>query len=86
MILELVILILRNTLKNTEFNDKEFIKLSGYSKDRMLEPTQIKRRELMFYFEENLRVKIDHLVFIKHTRVKTVCNEIRDTNWIYCYI
>ena len=37
------------------FNDREYDILSRYLTDRMLEPTHIKTKELMFYFEECLR-------------------------------
>ena len=45
----------------TEFKEKEYNILSRYLTDRMIEPTHIKTKELMFYFEEYLEFKGIHI-------------------------
>ena len=44
-------------IENTEFDEKVFDFLSGYLKTRMIEPSQIKHNDLMFYFDEYLDFK-----------------------------
>ena len=36
----------------TEFKEKEYNILRNYLTDRMIEPSHIKPKEIMFYFEE----------------------------------
>ena len=52
------------------FIDRKYDILSRYLIDRMIEHTHIKPKELMFYNEEYLKIKVKdiHLVFIKYIR------------------
>ena len=63
----------------TEFKEKEYNILSSYLTDRMLEPTHIKRNQLMFYFEEYLDFKGINKSFNfykTYTNIKSIFNEI----------
>ena len=57
----------------TEIKEKEHNILSSYLTDRMIEPTHIKPKELMFYFEEYLEFKgiqyINQLIYIKYIQI-----------------
>ena len=57
-------------IDNTSFNDREYDILSRYLIDRMIEPTDIKPKEIMFYFEEYIKFKeIDiPFDFLNHIR------------------
>ena len=64
----------------TEFKEKEYNILSSYLTDRMLEPTHIKRNELMVYFEEYLELKGKNKSFNFYrtcTNIKSIFNEIQ---------
>ena len=63
----------------TEFKEKEFNLLSSYLTDRMIEPTHIKSKELMFYFEDYLEFKGIHKsinLYKIYTNIKNVLSEI----------
>ena len=63
----------------TEFKEKEYIILSSYLTDRMIEPTYIKPKELMFYFEEYLKFKGIHIsinLYKIYTNIKSVLGEL----------
>ena len=63
----------------TEFKEKEYNILSSYLTDRMIEPTQIKPKELMFYFEEYLKFKGIHKsidLYKIYTNIRNVLSEI----------
>ena len=63
----------------TEFKEKEYNILSSYLTDRMIESTQIKPKELMFYFEEYLEFKGIHKsinLYKIYTNIKNVPSEI----------
>ena len=58
---------------------KEYNILSSYLTDRMIEPTHIKPKELMFYFEEFLEFKGIHKsinLYKIYTNIKNVLSEI----------
>ena len=62
----------------TEFKEKEYNILSSYLTDRMIEPTHIKLKVLMFYFEEYLEFKgIDKSINLYkiYTNIKNVHSE-----------
>ena len=63
----------------TEFKEKEYNIISSYLTDRMLEPTHVKPKELMFYFEEYLEFKGIHKsinLYKIYTNIKSVLSEI----------
>ena len=63
----------------TEFKEKEYNILSSYLTDRMIEPTHIKPKELIFYFEEYLEFKGIHKsinLYKNYTNMKNLLSEI----------
>ena len=65
----------------TEFKEKEYNILSNYLTDRMTEPSHIKPKELMFYFDEYLEFKGIHKsinLYKIYTKIKSVLSEIHN--------
>ena len=63
----------------TKFKEKEYNILSSYLTDRMIEPTHIKPKEIIFYFEEYLEFKEINKSINLHkifTNIKSVLSEI----------
>ena len=63
----------------TDFREKEYKILSNYLTDRMIEPSHIKPKELMFYFEEYLEYKGIHKsinLYKIYTNIKSVLSEM----------
>ena len=63
----------------TEFKEKEYNTQSSYLTDRMIEPTHINSKELMFYFDKYLEFKGIHKsinLYKIYTKIKSVLSEI----------